>query len=197
MTTNKTTINTVINSLLSFHKEETSFNQTKEETYSTITTFMVSEGLTLPDLSARVAEKSKTWPVNSDKSKVGRDKAREAGCVEAQAFHRFAVWYGQNVAVDKDKAIQVDESGTFQRKEKKAPKTKGAQHKTAHDKDSANSETIALTGYDLLQVAFKEMAALIEKRRASVSKRAQIAECEEMSSMLTELQEFMSEVVNS
>lgn len=197
MTTQKTTITTVISSLLSVHQAEQSFTATKEETYSSITTFMVTEGITLPDLSARVAEKSKSWPVNDDKEKVGRDKARQANCPEAIAFHRFAVWFGQNVQTDKDKAIQTDESGTFQRKEKKVPKAKGAQHKTAHDKDSVNGEAITLTGSELLQVAFKEMAALIEKRRATVSKRAQLAECEEMSAMLTELKEFMQEVVNA
>ena len=197
MTTKKQTITTVIASLLSVHKAEQSFNTTKEETYSTITAFMTAEGLTLPDLSSRVAEKSKTWPVNDEKEKVGRDKARQANCQEAIAFHRFAVWFGQNVQTDKDKAIQVDDAGTFQRKEKKAPQAKGAQHKTAHDKGSENGPVVSLSGNELLDKAFSEMAALIEKRRATVSKRAQLAECEEMANMLEELQDFIQSVVNA
>jgi len=187
MTTKKTTINTIIASLLSFHQTETSFNQTKDETYSSIVSFMLAEGMTLIDLSARVAEHSKTWP-SENGEKVGRDKARKAGCVEAIAFHRFQSWASLNLEKENG-AFVVDEKGEPVRKEKTK---KGASAR----KETKTSKGTTLAGKELLTIAFEEMATLIEQRRGKVSKRAQIAEVEEMASMLSELQEFIMQVAN-
>jgi len=189
MTTQKTTIKNVIASLLSFHKTETSFNQTKDETYSNIVSFMLAEGMTLIDLSTRIAEHSKTWPTDNGE-KVGRGKAIKAGCVEAIAFHRFQSWASLNLEKENGTFV-TDEKGEPVRKDK-TKKEKGA---TAR-KDNKAGKCTTIEGKELLAIAFKEMATLIEQRRGKVSKRAQIAEVEEMSAMLAELQDFIMQVAN-